>query len=184
MVHFSPKVRAALKGDADDRHLAMAGKKLSYGMTTQARQFAGVLGEAGVLAWLSSTLPATFELSGDQPGGADVYVCNPGDHNGWTLVEVKTHDARFWRENGRLVNAQQLSRMSSDVIPWCVTPNPLGQRVVLAGWSPVQEVIDSGVAEMTGPFSNVRVHAPMRAPEQLSTWLASGRNDGWPLAEQ
>lgn len=133
-----------------------------------------------MLVWLHDSLPKGFELFGAQPGGADAYVRNPGDGQGLTLVEVKTHDERFWRRNGRLVNADQLKRMSADLIMWCVAPEPLGCSAVLVGWSPVDEVRSSGTPERTGVHRNVRVHAPLRSPGRLMAWLSSGRSGGWP----
>ena len=181
-VHFDADKIAVIQDEAMRRHEVMDGRNLAYGASTPARQLAGTLGEASVLVWLSQTLPEDFELSGDQPGGADAYVRNPADGQGLTLIEVKTHGANFWRDNGRLVNAEQLSRMSADVILWCVLPGSVGERVVLAGWSPVAEARETGVPEMTGRFSNVRVNAPLRAPGQLSEWLTSGRTGPWPEA--
>lgn len=181
-VHFDADKIAAIRTEATRRHEAMSGRNLAYGQSTPNQQMAGALGEAAVLVWLYETLPATFEFHGDEPGGADAYVRNPADGNGLTLIEVKAHDANFWSQNGRLVNAEQLSRMPADVIVWCVLPSPIGERVVIAGWSPATEARDSGVPEMTGKLSNVRIHAPLRTPGQLSEWLTSGRDAGWPGA--
>lgn len=180
VVQFDRAKQRALAAAAAARHEAMKDKKLPYGPSTPHGQLVGVLGEAAVLVWLYETLSEQFELAGDHPGGADAYVRNPRDSQGWTLIEAKTHDSAFWRDNGRLVNAFQLPRMSADVLLWCVAPAPLGERVVIVGWSPVAEVRASGVPEMTGSRSNIRVRAVLRTPRQLTDWFSSGRRTPLP----
>lgn len=180
VIKFDRTRREALTAVAAERHGAMKDKELPYGPSTLHGQLVGVLGEAALLVWLYEALPANFEMADDRPGGADAYVRNPLDQQGWTLIEVKTHGSAFWHENGRLVNAVQLPRMSSDILLWCVTPPPLGERVVIIGWSPVREVQANGVPEMTGTKPNVRVNAAMRTPHQLAEWLCSGRRTPLP----
>lgn len=176
VVEFDRDKQRVLSDAAIERHEAMKDRyDLPYGFSTPHGQLVGVLGEAGVAIWLYESLPAQFEFSGDQPGGADAYVRNPDDNQGWTLIETKCHGSSFWHGNGRLVNAQQLPRMAAEVIVWCVAPEPIGERVVVVGWSPVADVRASGVPEMTGARANVRAHAELRPPQQLVDWLLSGR---------
>lgn len=188
---------ATIRDVALQRHGEMAGRDLSYGVTSPERQLTGLLGEAAVLLWLTQELAGAFEFAGDQPGGADVYLRSKLDGQGWTMLEVKTHDAAFWYEHGRLVNTRQLARMSADVIVWCVVPkrperfalerdlrpgSETAIDVVVAGWSPVEECRASGTDERSVKWSNVRVHAPLRAPGALVDWLRGGRREGWDRA--
>lgn len=179
----------ALRRDSE-----MAGRDLSYGLTSPERQFTGLLGEAAVLLWLSEELVGEYEFFGDRAGGADVHLRSKYDGRGWTFVEVKAHDAAFWFEHGRLLNDRQLARMDSDLVVWCVVPTRSAGfslardfgtgscraiEVEVVGWSPVEECRAGATPERFVKWSNMRVHAPLRTPADLSDWLSNGRPDGW-----
>lgn len=176
----------SLSAHAHARTLAMRGRAMSYGRTSQQMNEVGMLGERAAAMFLASHLEH-IHLNGDDPdsvafGGGDltVTVFEQKDLGLWSGMgvglEVKTNRFSAWKTIGRVLNAHQLERLHAKAVIWCVVADTLPTTsVIVMGWLPTDDIRAPDASEpvtMAGQPC-LRVLAPMRAPADLPPWIRS-----------